>query len=84
METKVIKFRNELIGIKDKTGKDIREGNIVLHDSLPGAKEGLPIVYEDCKFIIKGKCESDNIILGSNGRSILVIGSVYDNNEGKL
>lgn len=66
-------------GITDKNGNDIYENDIVLHDALPGAKNGLPIVFEDCKFIVKGKMESDNIILGSNGRSIAVVGNTFLN-----
>lgn len=66
-------------GITDKNGNDIFENDIVLHDALPGAKNGIPVVYENCKFMVKGSSESDNIILGSNGRSISVIGNIFLN-----
>lgn len=71
----------QFTGLQDVTGNDIYEGDIVLHGALPGAKNGLPIVFENCKFTIKSKIESDNINLGSNGRSIKVIGNIYENPE---
>jgi uncharacterized phage protein (TIGR01671 family) len=69
-------------GLKDKNGKEIYEGdilNMTYHGSVSIVKPEIKGVvgFERCSFII----EENGISLGKIGRSLEVIGNIYENPE---